>query len=111
MIRKTSGVKRFRDEPVRPGCTVIAEKMECNSLALFGTLQGGKVKLLNFFSCPGRLAQEFQAGLYGRVAGETGDFDIFSQFFPAIIGNEKVHDLFEGYAVERIIRLFVHVLA
>jgi hypothetical protein len=44
------------------------------------------------------------------VTGETANFDIFAQFFPAIIGDQKVHDLFQSYTVQWVFGLlFVHV--
>lgn len=73
-------------------------------------LLAGDIEFFNFLSCPGGLAQEFKARRHGGVTGETADFDILGQFFPAIICNQKVHYLFQGDAVQRVFSLlFVHV--
>lgn len=55
--------------------------------SFFGALLGHYIEFLHFFPCPRGFTQEFEAGLHGGVAGETTDFDVFPQFFPAIIGN------------------------
>ena len=75
------------------------------------TLLAGDIKFFDFLSCPGGLAQKFKARRHGGVAGETAYFDILGQFLPAIIGNQKVHYLFQGDAVQRVFALlFVHGL-
>lgn len=57
------------------------------------------IELFYLSSCPGRFTQEFEAGLYGRVADEAIDPDLVSQFIPTVGVYELCDDLFKCYSV------------
>lgn len=73
----------------------------CGQLLLFqfSCAQGVFIEIFYFSSCPWRFPQEFQTGLYGRVADKAIDPDLVSQFFPAVAFYQLCNDLFKCYSV------------
>ncbi len=72
----------------------------------------GNVQVINHFSCPRCLTQEFQAGFYRWVIFETADIDTIAQLIPAKVFDQAVHDKLKRFAVQRVIGLLViHTMA
>lgn len=68
----------------------------------FPIFEGIFIELFYLGSCPGRFTEEFEAGLYRRVADETIDPDLVTQFIPAEGIDEVNEDFFERKAMKRI---------
>jgi hypothetical protein len=67
---------------------------------------GFDIQILHFLSCPGGSAQKNKTRFYAGVFSETVDSDSFAKFFPPVVTHEVNHNGFEGFAVQRVVRLF-----
>ena len=61
-----------------------------------------QIQLFHLLPRPRSFAQEFEAGGYARVVGETTDRDPVSHFRPPELINEPSKHRLEGEAMERI---------
>ena len=65
------------------------------------------IERLNFCASPVRLSKEFQTAVDARIAGETMDFDAFTQLLPTILSDQVFQDRFQRDAVQWIFRLWL----
>ncbi len=68
----------------------------------FAFLEGVFIEVFYFGTGPGCFAEEFEAGLDGRVADEAVDADLVAEFVPAEGVDKMSEDFFECDAVKRI---------
>lgn len=61
--------------------------------------QGVFIEIFYFSPRPGRFTQEFEAGLYRRVADKAIDPDLVSQLIPSVGLYELCDDFFKCYSV------------
>jgi hypothetical protein len=64
-----------------------------------------QVKFFHFRPRPGGFSEEFQARFDAGVVGEAADRDDLAQFFPAVISDQVIEDVFQFYTVEGVVGL------
>lgn len=77
-------------------------------LAAYSPFKRPQVQILHLLSRPGCFTQKSQTGFYAGILFEATNVDVLAQSFPAVVRQQLLYDLLQGFAVKRVVGLRLH---